>query len=406
MAQLAGLNDKSIAQLSSLLPKNAATPEVLKENIATNLETLEKENPNNNHLLQSLGLAVGTYGFYSAIHKAFDDPTVGNVAGTFTAALGFSQNAAALAGGLFENANPKITAFGNGESALGDLAGKVINGANLVSNFQNLGTDLQDGNTVGAVGAGAGVAGTALALVPEELVADGLQGGVDIASDVLTVASAVIGVGQLLFSGPPQPPSVVDQLAFLKSEGFTGLSQNALFDLLPQSSNPSSNAPGSSPWKLLVKYAEDNHYNLGNTSQRTAFVNWVNGLAAHPAADNNYGAIGPEGKPVDQLASLVQNLEAELDYSKGNVSNFPATNPVSDANFTKVAQVNQLTDAFSGNLGTRGVVDNNWGLSNDHVVTVNPRPSDAGVVAPQSAYQVDQLLQVIGARPLPPPPQG
>ena len=270
MAGLAGLNDHSINQLSSLLPANALkeTPGELESNVK---DSLKEQFGNAPSSLKGLALVVSSYGFYSAVNEAINDPSAGTVFGAFTQALGFSQNAAAVAG-LFQKTPSQVTAFGNGDSALGDIAGKVINVANVVGNLGNLGTDLQDGNTWGAAGSGAGAAGTLLDLIPEELVADGLQGGVDIVSDALTVTSAVMGVGQLLFSGPPQPPSVADQMAFLKSEGFTGLSQNALFDLLPQSSNPSSDAPGSSPWKLLEKYAEDNHYNLGNPSQRTAFV--------------------------------------------------------------------------------------------------------------------------------------
>ena len=79
--------------------------------------------------------------------------------------------------------------------------------------------------------------------------------------------------------------------------------------------------------KLLVKYAENSHYNLGNPGQRTAFVNWSIYLAAHPAAGNTSGAINPGGKPVNQLACLVQNLNAELDYSKGNVTDFRLSLP-------------------------------------------------------------------------------
>lgn len=400
LAELAGLNDKSIGQLSDIFPSNAASEssEDLKNDISKNLKEFEKAPP----LLKNLALVTSTFGFFQATKEAIDDPSAANVFSAFASALGFTQSAAVVAGS-FDKVPSQIVDFGNGDSVLGDVAGKVIGAASLLGSIENLGSDIQDGNTWGIVGNSAGIAGTALDLLPEELAGDAIP-GLDIASDLLTVGSLVIGVGQLLFSEGPQPPSLTDQWAFLKSEGFNGLSPNVLWDL-EQTSNPVSGTPGSSPWKLLVKYAQDSGYNLQDATQRTAFVNWVNKLADTPDANNRDGAeIG--GKPVSQLGTLVQNLDAELDYSKGNVANFPKNDSANDQDLAKLIRENRVDDMFQGNIGPLGVTDPDFGNSSDHVVLVNPGPSHAGVIAPQSANQINQLLQVIGASGLPSPPKG
>jgi len=404
LAALAGVNPASIKKLSGLLPSEALneSSKELESTVSEHLKQFENEKPP----MKSLALVVGSYGFYSAVTGAIDKPDAANVFSAFTQSVGLSQNVAGVAG-LFRQTPSQIADFGSGDSALGDVAGKVVNVANLITNVQDLGADLRDGNTWGSVGSGAGLGGTLLKFVPEEFASDFLQGGLDPVSDVLTVASAVIGVGQLLFSGPPQPPSGADQLAFLKSEGFD-VSQDAFRDLQP--SNPSSDAPGSSPWKLLVKYAQDRGYNLQDPGQRAAFVGWVNKLAENPATDNTNRTNDPLLAPNTnkdvwltfhrtELDALVQNLNAELDHSNGNVTDFRASSP-NDRYLTQVAQADHLNDGFWIGGRARGVTDSNW-PSNDHVVTVDPGPSDAAVVAPQSAYQIDQLLHVIGARPLP-----
>jgi hypothetical protein len=398
LASVAGVKDTSIQQLTDLLPADAAkqSSKELEHTVSENLKIFDRTAAPG---LKSMALVLGAYGFYSSIKGAIDKPDAADIFSAFTSAVGISQNAAAVAS-LFEKTPEPVAAFASGESGLGRIASKVVDVGNLVTAVPTFLKDLQDGNTWGAVGSGAAVGGTLLALLPEETLGDAAQGFVDPVSDFLTVASALIGAGQLLFSGPAQPPSGTEQLAFLKSEGFEGsgaLSPDVFRNFQP--SNPSFDDPGSSPWKLLVKYAQDKGYNLQNASQRTAFLTWVNNLASKPAINDTNRTYSADGKPASELAFLVQNLNAELEYSKGDVTDFRPSDP-GDRNVA--AQIKMLSDAFWTDGRARGVIDNNWGSSNDHVVTVNPGPMDAAVVAPQSAYQVDQLLKVIGASGLPP----
>ncbi|MBE1161407.1 LysM peptidoglycan-binding domain-containing protein [Dyella acidiphila] len=412
MASLTGINEENITKLSQLFQPGAAG-EDMEATVTGNLKQFAS---NAQPMTKSLALTLSTFGLLKDSITAYNSPSAGNVFSACCDALGLSKS---VAGTVFNNASPSnpflksIAAFGDGSNAMGQLTGKLLNSVGLITNLQSLGSDLSGGNTVGTVSVGMNLAASGLksdtvesalmALGARGIITDSAASFLDPIAGALMWGSSLISVGQLFFSGGAHPPSITTQQSFLKDLGYGGLSQNAQWDLLAQTSNnPSLSTPGSSPLMLLTKYAQDKGYNLQNADQRNAFVNWVNQLAATPDANALSGAHTINGQTPNQLDSLVQNLNAELDYSKGNISNFAATNAASDQNFNQaMSQTGRFSDV--ANLGgVDGVQDNAYAVgNNDHVITVAPRSGDIGVIAPQSAYQIDQLLKVIGADQLP-----
>lgn len=416
MTSLVGIDENSISNLSNMFaPK---TPdEDLKTTVSSNLKQFANSSQ---PMLKSMALLIGTNGLFKALKTSVNDPSAGNIFSACTTALGYTQSAASVAllfNSKISSDNPFV-AFGKGNSDWGKLSSKLLNAVGVFTNLQSLGSDISGGNTVGLVGVSLNLAASGVQSDAakdavkstvtkwglESIGADSAASFLDPMAGALMWGSTLISAGQMLFTEGPHPPSSADQLSFLKDLGYGGLSQNALWDLVQQTSNNTpSGAPGSSPLMLLTKYAQDKGYDLQDPSQRNAFVNWVNQLAATPDSNNAIGAVGPAGQPVNQLATLAKNLDAELDYTKGDVSSFAPADPGSDRNFGNVmGQTGRVQDLISSR-GPNGIsYDPSSGSS--PLITADLGPGDAGVIAPQSAVQIDQLLKVLGASGLPAPP--
>lgn len=410
VASLAGLNDKNISSLSTLFDGETPNedPQTAINTVTGKLKGFAGSQP----ILKSLSLVIAANGLFKTLKTTVSDPSAGNIFSACTGALGFTQNAASVAK-LFSNVNPQnpFVAFGTGKNAAGELASKLLNAVGIVTNLQSLGADIDGGNTLGTVSTSMSLGATALksdtmksALIQlsgETLTEDGVATFLDPMAGALMWGTTLISVGEMIFTGAARPPSFTDQQDFLKDLGYGGLSQQALFTLLPQTSiNPNQGTPGSSPLMLLTKYAQDKGYNLQDANQRNAFVNWVNQLAATPDGNNYQHNVLETGQVPSQLDSLVQNLDAELDYTKGDVSNFGKTSS-SDQNFTQVMNQPGRMDDLIPTFGPDGVVDQSY--DNDHLATYNSHMGE-NVIAPQSAYQIDQLLNIIQANGLPPAP--
>lgn len=408
LSKLIGLNDEKVNSLSTLFDQetvNARTPEEITASVTGKLKGFANDTQ---PILKGVALAIAGQGLFKTLKTTVNDPSAGNIISACTSALGFSQSATAYAQVFNKvSADNPFVAYGNANNDAGKLVGKLVNTVGIVTNLQSLGANIDGGNTVGTMSSGMTLTASLLKtdtlkeVLLRFVASDTATSFLNPVAGALMWGSSLISVGQMFFTSGARPPSTSDQLTFLKDLGYSGLSQNAQFALLSQtSSNPSLGTPGSSPLMLLSKYAADKGYNLQDANQRTAFVNWVNQLAATPDANNTNHIVSETGATFTQLDSLVQNLDAELDATKGDVSQVGKTDP-GDPNFTQAAnQQGNLSDLISGN-GPDGVVDQTAGK--DHVATFNSHMGE-NVVAPQSAYQIDQLLGVMQATALPPPP--